>query len=422
MVEMAQTTSTPEMPSTVAAPRARWRQLAESAEAHELVAGFARAQREARTAETALERLITLCRPVAETIARGYSASEAEAADMAQEALIYLGYHLADLRDPAAFPYWFARVAHSSCLQWLRRERRRRDEQSLEQLGEGPQGLATALTECDRLGGGQQCAPEARLETEDEVQRLLRVLPGREREAVRRVYLDDQTQVAAGRRMGLSQKAVESLLYRAVRRLRQITQQCSDDFEALTLWCTRCGGHPLQARLQLGDNARFPIRIRATCPGCSARDPLSQWAYVGLALDRYSTLEGALIRAMGELASEVQHLVCAPRCGGCGQPMLSRHGADLTGYLYWECRRCGVSTSAGVELIPAAAAEWRAFWRSTPRMRYAETRLVEYGDEPRIVVSAWDAASNRTATAALDYATLEVRSLYVPTSSGEERR
>jgi RNA polymerase sigma factor (sigma-70 family) len=64
------------------------------------------------------------------------------------------------------------------------------------------------------------------IEAIDSVRRLLRILQPREREAVVRFYLDDQPQREVASRMGLTPKAVEDLLYRAMRRLRLVAAQC----------------------------------------------------------------------------------------------------------------------------------------------------------------------------------------------------
>src|SRR6266542_1731449 len=70
--------------------RSQWRALAEDPETQLLVLRFARAQRDARVADASLERLLTLCRPVAESVARRYTASDADVADITQESLLYM--------------------------------------------------------------------------------------------------------------------------------------------------------------------------------------------------------------------------------------------------------------------------------------------------------------------------------------------
>jgi RNA polymerase sigma-70 factor (ECF subfamily) len=248
------------------------------------VARVVAARRDA-AARASLERLLAVCRPVAERIAGTYARSEADAADMVQEALLAVARHLPDLRNPRAFPHWFAALAHNACRQWLRRERRHQREHA-DLPGDHDEPAAWELLE---FRDAHADAAFDGVEARDRLVQLLRLLPPRERDVVARAYLDDRSQLEIARREGVSPKAVEGLLYRGIRRLRTVATQRGDEPQKLALWCPLCGRHPLVARLVPGNGPEWPIHVRGACPGCAARYDL------GLPLAHYPTLEGALV-------------------------------------------------------------------------------------------------------------------------------
>jgi DNA-directed RNA polymerase specialized sigma24 family protein len=121
------------------------RALVDDGEAQELIASFVAAQRAVAAERASLERLLVPWLPVAERIAYAYARSETDAADMVHEALLSAVRHLPDLRDPLAFPQWFATLAHSACRQWLRRERQHR---GLDPPGDPDETAASELVGC----------------------------------------------------------------------------------------------------------------------------------------------------------------------------------------------------------------------------------------------------------------------------------
>jgi RNA polymerase sigma-70 factor (ECF subfamily) len=384
---------------------ARWRGLADDDEAQELVARVVAARRDGAAARASLERLLVRCRPLAKRIAGTYVRSEADAADMVQEALLSAARHLPGLRDPRAFPHWFAALAHNACRQWLRRERRHRQGHA-DLPGDPDEPAAWEL-----LGFRDAHADAAfdAIEARDRLVQLLRLLPPRERGVVARAYLDDRPQHEIARREGVSSKAVESLLYRGIRRLRAVATQCGAEPQELALWCPRCGQRRLVARLEPGNGPEWPIHVRAACPGCAAGR-----SDVGLALARYPTLEGALVDGWAALGAELRDVVRAPapRCA-CGGPVRLAPGSDLLARVTWSCERCRAYGVGGLESVAAGQPAWRAFWLATPRMRLGPARAVGRDSEARIELTAWDTASGRTATLALARGTLAVLALEV---------
>src|SRR5687767_10168176 len=79
-----------------------------------LAAGYVRAERNSARAAGSLERLVSLCSPVAAEIARSYTHQEANVADIVQNALLSLSRHLPQLREPEAFPQWFTTLVHNA--------------------------------------------------------------------------------------------------------------------------------------------------------------------------------------------------------------------------------------------------------------------------------------------------------------------
>lgn len=354
-----------------------------------------------------LEALLARYRPLATRIARGYTASEADADDIVQEALLAVAAHLAELREPDAFQFWFARVVHNAARQWLRRARRRLLEQPLEAGGEAlgdPQAPRPWVTAglYDPASGADFELAEAR----DVLRRLLRTLPGRERELLERAYLDDEPYQQIARRMGLSQRGVDSLLYRTLRRVRTVATQCGE-LEELTLWCPSCGRHRLLARLEPGHGPAWPIRIRVTCPGCTPGG--GRWADVGLPLAHYAALETALLGGLAALGAELRQVVRDPRCPACAGPLSVESDTRGPGWRSWVCPRCSIGGSAGPQSVAAAVPEWRAFWQATPRLRLEPTARIERDGETQLVLRARDDATGHTITLGLSAGTLEPR-------------
>jgi RNA polymerase sigma factor (sigma-70 family) len=366
------------------------------------VASCCEARRDAARAAASLERLLVVCRPVAERMAHCYVQGEADVADVAQEALVYVARHLSELREPAAFPHWFAAVVHSVGRQWLRRGRRRSAERSLEQLEQdGPWASSRAQWLIPSHAAAWDGAHVlGAIEAVDAVHRLLRILQPREREVVVRFYLDDEPQRDICRRMSLTSKAVESLLYRAVRRLRLVGTQCGDEMEDLFLWCPGCGACRLRGRLQPGDAPERPLALRATCPRFT---PGNNEAY-NLLLPRphYPSVDAALLAGMALLGGRLQACARAaqPRCVYCGGALRPSRRSDVLRGLSWRCRTCPASLDGGLECVAAAVPELHDLWLTTPRLRFGRNVIVGAAGGDRVRVEAADAGFGGIGTAA----------------------
>lgn len=118
--------------------------------------------------------------------------------------------HLHQLRAPDAFGGWLFRIARNELAQYFRR---RRVVVSLEAIADHPSGEPQA---------------EARLERHDDLDRLLaalRCLSEREQEIVALKFVGDLDNRQIGRATGLRAGHVAVILYRAIRRLRDMLEE-----------------------------------------------------------------------------------------------------------------------------------------------------------------------------------------------------
>lgn len=130
---------------------------------------------------------------------------EAEAEDVAQEALLRLWRQARDWRaGEARISTWLYRVVHNLCIDRLRK---RRPTSPIEDVAEPPDPAPTVL---DRLADSQ----EARV-----LVRAILALPDRQRQALVLRHFDGLSNPEIGARLDCSVEAVESLLARARRQL-----------------------------------------------------------------------------------------------------------------------------------------------------------------------------------------------------------
>ena len=129
------------------------------------------------------------------------------AEDAAQETFLRLWKNAPGWRaQGAGFEAWLYRVAKNICLDRLRRRGREAPQDAApEQIDAAPHPDAAVMTDQRRL----------------EVDAALAILPERQRLAVTLCYYQELSNGAAASIMGVSVEAIESLLGRARRRLRE---------------------------------------------------------------------------------------------------------------------------------------------------------------------------------------------------------
>lgn len=388
-----------------------------AAEADDLAMLVARALRAGENvpgADPALRHLIEVVTPSAVRFVRCFGVPDADVDDVVQEALLQLARSLPDLREPRAFSHWFARVVRTACLQWTRRRRR---------------PPSAPFDDWADAGDGSRWDPPdgaafhafATPETHDLVTGYLATLPERERQVVARYYLGDLTYAEIARELGLSERAVEGLLYRAMRHLRAVAESCADEPVELGVWCAICGMHRLSGYFRPGDSPATPLWIQATCPGCQ---PGYYW-WMTLALDQrsYLSLDAAFARGADHLGRVARSLVRqdAPRCVSCQSPLrhlrpwepVDRAGQIPNLVLRWECPTCHYSIQSQALVVAESVPAWQAFRASAPRLVVGRQRLVGQGVTRRLVISARDLESGRQGRLTIGTATLRVEGLEV---------
>jgi RNA polymerase sigma-70 factor (ECF subfamily) len=156
----------------------------------------------------ALRLLVERHLPRAHAIASRVLKSEADAQDAVQEAFTKVWVNAARWRPQrAAFTTWLYRIVVNSCLDMARRR---------------TPGAVSETVLADLPDGGD--AAEIRLELDEQAARVraaVQALPERQRMAVTLCYLEAFTNPEAAQIMDTNVKALEGLLVRARRQLRQ---------------------------------------------------------------------------------------------------------------------------------------------------------------------------------------------------------
>ena len=129
------------------------------------------------------------------------------AEDAAQEAFLHAYHHLAQLKQPAAFPGWFRRIVFKQCDRLMR-------------------GKHQAVIRLDAVTDFASCEPDLETvidqrEIQKQVQEAIASLPSIEREVVTLFYISQFSQREISTFLGISVSKVKSRLYTARRRLKE---------------------------------------------------------------------------------------------------------------------------------------------------------------------------------------------------------
>ena len=154
----------------------------------------------------AFRRLVERHLPSVLAIGRRMLRDDAEAEDVAQEAMLRLWRNAAGLElGPGGVRPWLRRVASNLCID---RVRASRNTSVVESVPEGSEAAGQLRQISER-------------ELSQRVDAALKALPERQRLALTLFHYEGMSQIEVGEILGISDEAVESLLARARRALRQ---------------------------------------------------------------------------------------------------------------------------------------------------------------------------------------------------------
>ena len=170
----------------------------------------------ARGDQTAYQELVERYLDRSLALAQRILGNRSDAEDVVQEAFLRVWTHAAQWRpDGARFGTWFYRVVVNRCLDQTRRA--------------VPVSLDAAEGVADAAPDGM--AQVHRHQITRHVEAAMGRLPDRQRAALALCYYDEMSQAEAAQVLGVSVGAVESLLVRARRRLRELLQAIAPDLE-----------------------------------------------------------------------------------------------------------------------------------------------------------------------------------------------
>tara|TARA_R110000787_G_scaffold7925_1_gene26331 strand:+ start:34939 stop:35556 length:618 start_codon:yes stop_codon:yes gene_type:complete len=128
------------------------------------------------------------------------------AEDMAQEAFIKLWKQAPKWQAKAQIKTWLHRVTHNLCVDYLRKQKRYSDDEVPDMEDTRPGVIE--LKEQQQLG--------------DKVNEALQMLPARQRIAISLVHFEEYGNIEAAEIMEISVDALESLLARGRRKLKEL--------------------------------------------------------------------------------------------------------------------------------------------------------------------------------------------------------
>lgn len=148
--------------------------------------------------------------PLMVGLAIGQVGESTEAEDIAQEAFILAYRRLGDLRDPACFAGWLARIVRNQSADTLRQRARRRVV-SLDDLPEPPDPAVEAYSTNPGL-----TEPQRRF-----IRQVVRSLPEKFRTVVMMRFITNLSLEEIARQMGKRPGTVRVWLHRALKQLRK---------------------------------------------------------------------------------------------------------------------------------------------------------------------------------------------------------
>lgn len=158
--------------------------------------------------EQAMTELVERWAPALARHAMRFTQDADGARDVAQEAWLAIVKGIDRLDDPACFRRWAYRIVERRSVDWVRRRVRRRE--STQPLAEDPTAPETDSAAADRV---------------EQVRRVLRQLPDRDRVLLAMHYADQMPLSEIADAAGLPVGTVKSRLHHARQRLKQAIQR-----------------------------------------------------------------------------------------------------------------------------------------------------------------------------------------------------
>ena len=330
------------------------------------------------------------------------------AEDLAQQTLLAVWQHEAELRDPEARRGWILSIARNVCLGWARGRQR---ERSRILTGENRDQLHASIPDDVDL--------ELELERDELavlLDRAMALLPAETRDALIHRYIEELPQAEIAVRLGVTEGSVEARLQRGKLALRRVlSTTLSDDArshglvtgqeagsEVTRIWCPGCGSRRLVGRLDSEQG-----RLVLTCPNC----PLPYDNYInsdmGNGLSGAKTFKPALSRVLQVIHEmyRVEPVAGVSACYRCERPIPIRQNEET---LSLECEGCRVRDLETWHSISWSLPETRRFWRDHPRMRFLPVREIEAAGSPAVVTSFESVTDRGRLDAVMRRDTLEV--------------
>lgn len=168
--------------------------------------------------EVAFENLVRLYDQNVLRLAYNLLRSEADAAEVYQEAFLRVYKNLQSFRFDCSFHTWLHRIVSNLCLDYLRKRKSRREESTIVETADGPRDRTEIWAE-DRADGD----PQRKLMSAQVRQRIndvLEDLTPRERMVFELRHYQGMRLRAIGETLGTTEEAAKNCLFRATQKMR----------------------------------------------------------------------------------------------------------------------------------------------------------------------------------------------------------
>ncbi len=168
--------------------------------------------------QEAFERLVHAYDRGVLRIAMNLLRSPEDAYDVYQEAFLRVYKNLESFRFDCSFTTWLYRIVTNLCLDYLRKRKIRREEQSVVETGEGPVDRIDVVQERRELGDPQRALMNRQLGAR--IAMVLGELTAKERMVFELRHYQGMRLRAIGEVLGTSEEAAKTCLFRATQKMR----------------------------------------------------------------------------------------------------------------------------------------------------------------------------------------------------------